>query len=108
MINISTLDLRRYDRFTLIIGIAGSAWADAAARVSWESGVSIAPIAVGRGQINSEVLGVWSRLREIADDGCLLVRPDRIIAWRSPGGVPDPAGALREAVTKILGRGPIN
>ncbi len=102
--DISTLDLCGYDRFTLITGIAGSAWADAAAQVSRETGVSIEPVAVGLGQLNNDVLGAWSRMREIGDDGCLLLRPDRIIAWRCPRGVSDPAGALREAVTKILGR----
>jgi 2,4-dichlorophenol 6-monooxygenase len=102
--DISTLDLCRYDRFTLITGIAGSAWADAAAQVSREIDVSIASVAVGLGQLNNDVIGAWSRTREIADDGCLLLRPDRIIAWRCPGGVSDPAGALRAAVTKILGR----
>ena len=102
--DISTLDLCRYDRFTLITGIAGSAWADAAAAVSRETGVRVEPVAVGLGQLNNDVLGAWSRRREIADDGCLLLRPDRIIAWRGPRGVSDPAGALREAVTKILGR----
>ena len=102
--DISTLDLCRYDRFTLITGIAGSAWVQAAAQASRETGVSIEPVAVGLGQVNNDVLGAWSRRREIADDGCLLVQPDRIIALRCPRGVPDPAGALREAVTKILGR----
>ena len=67
-----------------------------------ETGVGIEPVAVGLGQFNNDVLGVWSRRREIGYDGCLLVRPDRIIAWRCPRGVSDPAGALREAVTKIL------
>ncbi len=102
--DVSTLDLCRYDRFTLITGIAGSAWADAAAQVSRETGVNIEPVAVGLGQVNNDVLGTWSRLREIADDGCLLVRPDRIIAWRCSRGVADPVTALREAVTKVLGR----
>jgi Aromatic-ring hydroxylase, C-terminal len=59
---------------------------------------------VGLGQLNNDVLGAWWRMREIADDGCLLVRPDRIIAWRSPHGASDPAGALRATVTAILGR----
>ena len=97
-------DLCGYDRFTLITGIAGSAWAEAAAQVSRETGVRIEPVAVGLGQLNNDVLGAWSRRREIADDGCLLVRPDRIIAARGPRGVSDPAGTLRETVTKILGR----
>lgn len=102
--DISNLDLCRNDRFTLITGIDGSTWADAAAAVSRETGMSIEPVAVGLGQLNNDVLGLWSRRREIGDDGCLLVRPDRIIAWRCSRGVSDPAGALREAVTKILGR----
>ena len=102
--DISTLDLCRYDRFTLITGIAASAWAETAAQASRETGVDIEPVAVGLGQLNNDALGAWSRMREIADDGCLLVRPDRIIAWRCPRGISDPAGALRESVTKILGR----
>jgi 2,4-dichlorophenol 6-monooxygenase len=102
--DISTLDLCGYDRFTLITGIAGSAWADAAAQVSREFGVDIEPISVGLGQLNNDVLGAWTRKREIAHDGCLLVRPDRIISWRSSRGVSDPVSALREAITAILGR----
>lgn len=102
--DLSTLDLCGYDRFTLITGIAGSAWADAAARVSREIDVTIEPVSVGLGQLNNDVLGTWTRSREIADDGCLLVRPDRIVSWRSSRGVSDPVSALREAITKILGR----
>jgi 2,4-dichlorophenol 6-monooxygenase len=102
--DVSTLDLCRYDRFTLITGIAGSAWVAAAAHVSRETGVHVEPVAVGLGQVNNDVLGTWSRLREIADDGCLLVRPDRIIAWRCSHGVADPAVELRGAITKVLGR----
>ena len=101
---VSTLDLCRYDRFTLIVGIAGSAWAAAAAQVSREMGVDIESVAVGLGQVNNDVLGTWSRLREIGDDGCLLVRPDRVIAWRCSRGTADPAGELRGAITRILGR----
>jgi 2,4-dichlorophenol 6-monooxygenase len=102
--DVSTLDLCRYDRFTLITGIAGSPWADATTEVSRATGVNIQPIAVGLGQENNDVLGTWSRLREIADDGCLLVRPDRVIAWRCSCGVADPAGMLRQAVAEVLGR----
>jgi 2,4-dichlorophenol 6-monooxygenase len=102
--DISTLDLCRYDRFTLITGVAGSAWVDAAAQVSRETSVSIEPVAVGLGQLNNDVIGAWSRMREIADDGCLLVRPDHIIAWRCRRHVSNPAGELRKVMNRILGR----
>ncbi len=100
---ISTLDLCRHDCLTLVTGIAGSAWAEAAVAVSRETGVRIEPVFVGLGQDHNDVLGRWSRMREIDDDGCLLIRPDRIVAWRHPHSAADPARALREAVARILG-----
>jgi 2,4-dichlorophenol 6-monooxygenase len=103
---ISTLDLCRYDRFTLITGIAGSAWAEAAAQVSAECGVEIEAVAVGLGQEHNDVLGAWTRMRETGDDGCLLIRPDRIVAWRCPSGVAEPAAQLRRVVEQVLGRSP--
>jgi 2,4-dichlorophenol 6-monooxygenase len=101
---VSTLDLCAYDRFTLITGIGGDGWADAAAEVGRATGVAIDAVTVGLGQETNDVLGAWTRRREVGDDGCLLVRPDRIVAWRCPGGVADPAGALRDVVAAILGR----
>ncbi len=101
--DVSTLDLCRYDRFTLITGIDGAAWREAAVQVTRATGVTIAPVAVGLGQTNNDVLGKWTRIRQIDDAGCLLVRPDRFIAWRCPGRVADPAGELEAVVRKILG-----
>ena len=102
--DVSTLDLCAYDRFTLITGIDGAAWREAAVQVTHETGVTIAPIAVGLGQMNNDVLGKWTRTREIDDGGCLLVRPDRFIAWRCRARVTDPAGELGTVMRKILGR----
>jgi 2,4-dichlorophenol 6-monooxygenase len=101
---ISTLDLCAYDGFTLITGVAGADWAEAAAQVSRDSGVKIDAVTVGLGQANNDVLGAWARMRAIDDDGCLLVRPDRIVAWRCPRGVADPVAELRNVMTKVLGR----
>ncbi len=50
------------------------------------------------------MLGTWTRAREIADGGCVLVRPDRFVAWRSHDLVDDPVGALRAAMDQILDR----
>jgi 2,4-dichlorophenol 6-monooxygenase len=102
--DISTLDLCGYDRFTLLLGTDGSAWIEAAERVACETGVRIEPLAVGLGQPNNDVLGQWIRTREVSDRGCLLVRPDRFVAWRCAEAVPDPAGELRRVMESILGR----
>jgi 2,4-dichlorophenol 6-monooxygenase len=99
---ISTLDLAGHGRFTLITGIGGQAWVDAAAKIAAELGIEIAAHRVGYRCENDDVLGEWSALREIGDDGCLLVRPDHHIAWRSHELVADPAIALRRAVSQGL------
>jgi 2,4-dichlorophenol 6-monooxygenase len=101
---ISTLDLCGYDRFTLISGIDEEDWADAADRVAEETGVPIKPVSVGLGQANNDVLGKWTRTREVNDRGCVLVRPDRFVAWRCAHPVSDPTAELRRVITTILDR----
>jgi 2,4-dichlorophenol 6-monooxygenase len=102
--DVSTLDLGAYDRFTLITGADGAAWEDAAALVSAETGVEIRPLRVALGQEHNDVLGTWTRMREVADAGCVLVRPDRFVAWRSAGPVDDAAAALGDVMHTILDR----
>lgn len=102
--DVSTLDLCRYDRFTLLVGTDGAAWAAAAAQVSRETGVTIEAVRIGLGQPVNDVLGQWTRMRATTDQGCLLVRPDRFVAWRCPGRVADPAATLRATMDTILGR----
>ena len=101
--DISTLDLCAYDRFTLIVGAAGSDWEQAALAVSDELGVEIRPFTVALGQDDNDVLGTWTRRREVTDRGCVLVRPDRFVAWRSHERVDDPVAALRTAMHHVLG-----
>jgi 2,4-dichlorophenol 6-monooxygenase len=40
----------------------------------------------------------------VAEDGVLLVRPDKHIGWRSVTLPDDPERALRAAVARLLGR----
>lgn len=101
--DVSTLDLCAYDRFTLITGAGGQPWLDAAAKVSAEMGAEVAGVQVSLGLEKNDVYGDWIRLREIDDRGCVLVRPDRIVAWRSAGAVEDPNEALRTVMSGILG-----
>ena len=101
----STLDLCAYDRFTLITGVDGAPWEIAAAVVSRDLGVEIRPFRVGLGQDDyNDVLGRWTRLRDVSDRGCLLVRPDRFVAWRSDDTPDDHAAALGAAMRQILDR----
>jgi len=100
---LSTLDVCAYNRFTLITGIDGERWREAAVEVTRRTGVAVHPVRIGLGQTYNDVLGAWTRTREMGDQGCLLVRPDRFVAWRSAGTCSDPAGTLHAVVRRILG-----
>jgi 2,4-dichlorophenol 6-monooxygenase len=97
---ISTLDLANYGDFTLIIGIGGAAWAGAAKTLTAELGVA----SIGLRQEFDDPLGEWTKVPEISDRACLLVRPDRFIAWRSAGLPDNPVHELRRAMLSALGR----
>lgn len=99
---VSTLDLVGHSRFSLIVGIGGQAWEDAATTLSAELGIELPIIRIGPRAEHDDVLGTWADLREIDDDGALLVRPDRHIAWRSHHAGDAPEETLRTALTQIL------
>jgi 2,4-dichlorophenol 6-monooxygenase len=99
---LSTLDLAGQGRFTLLTGIGGEEWLAAAGEISRELGVEIAPRAVGPRLPYDDVYGDWSRLRGTGDSGCLLVRPDRHVAWRSPDLTDDPVRSLRHVMRRLL------
>src|SRR5579863_10740430 len=80
---VSTLDLAPYTTFTLITGIAGEAWATAAKKISDELDVPVKTVIIGPGREVTDIYYDWARVREIDEDGALLVRPDKFIAWRS-------------------------
>jgi 2,4-dichlorophenol 6-monooxygenase len=99
------MDLAPYDRFTLISGIAGEAWEDAAEKVSHELGVPVEAVIIGPGRPVTDLYYDWSKLREVEEGGALLVRPDKHIAWRSHTLPADPGSELRAALSQVLGRG---
>ncbi|KXX59053.1 FAD-dependent monooxygenase [Rhodococcus sp. LB1] len=99
---VSTLDLVGHSRFSLIVGVDGQAWEDAANVLSAELGVELPVLRIGLRTDYNDVLGTWTDLREIDDDGALLVRPDRHVAWRSHHVADAPEQTLRTALTQIL------
>ena len=101
---LSTLDLAPYTRFTLITGIAGEAWADAAAKVAKDLQIPLETVIIGPGREITDIYYDWARIREVDEDGVLLVRPDKHIGWRSMTMPDNPEGALRSVLTTLLGR----
>ena len=59
---------------------------------------------LGPGQELTDIYYDWVRIREIEEDGVLLVRPDKHIGWRSRTLPRNPEQALRQALTQILSR----
>lgn len=98
----STLDLAPSTQLTVITGVSGQAWADAASRIASNSDVPLVPLVIGPGRTVTDLYFDWARLREVDEDGVILVRPDKIIAWRSQSMVADPERALRDVLSKVL------
>ena len=97
----STIDLAGHGVFCLLTGIGGEAWKEAAKMVGKELGVEIRAYAIGWGQDYEDVYFDWERRREICEEGCVLVRPDRFVAWRSMSMVDDCVGKLKQVMKNI-------
>ncbi len=98
----STLDLAGHGRFTLITGIGGEAWLGAADAVAAELEIDLEGVQVGAGLEHCDVYDDWKHLSEIDERGCVLVRPDRHIAWRSVDTDPNPTETLRDVLRAVL------
>ncbi|MBQ2263137.1 MAG: FAD-dependent monooxygenase [Loktanella sp.] len=99
---LSTLDLTGHGHFTLLTGIGGEAWADAAAAVGTDLGLTIKVHDIGPRRAIQDHTGDWARVRDIRDSGCILVRPDHHVAWRADEIAADPTAELRRVLTAIL------
>ncbi|OCT49634.1 2,4-dichlorophenol 6-monooxygenase [Cladophialophora carrionii] len=99
---VSTLDLSGKGRFTLFTGHGGDTWRDAAAKVKEDLGVEVAVFAVGFGLEYEAVYNDWYHRREVNEDGCVLVRPDNFVAWRSRSLAEDCPATVLGVMRKIL------
>ena len=102
---VSTHDICGHGRFTVLTGINGAKWADAAERVAEELGIPLTAHVIGPEQEYEDLYGDWAGLREVADDGMVLVRPHNHVAYRSHGMAEDPAATLTETLRAVLGSG---
>ncbi|MEV4055358.1 FAD-dependent monooxygenase [Amycolatopsis sp. NPDC049688] len=100
---VSTLDLVGGGRWTLLTGLTGTPWRDAAAKVGAELGLDLRTVCIGDPAAR-DAYGDWSRLSGIAEDGCLLIRPDAYVAFRQVTLSPTPAATLLTALRSLLDR----
>ena len=100
---ISTLDLAGKQRFTLMTGHGGEAWRDVARTVSDKMGVDILVASIGPYLDYEDLYGTWRELSEVDETGCVLVRPDLIVGWRSYSLPEDPLRVFDAAMRQILG-----
>ncbi|WP_217575031.1 FAD-dependent monooxygenase [Streptomyces sp. GbtcB7] len=98
---ISTLDLVEGTSFSLLTGIGGESWADAARAASAATGIGIDVHPIGTRDGLLDVDGTWERLREVQVSGAVLVRPDRHVAWRSASAVADAAEQLTAVMRRL-------
>lgn len=98
---ISTLDVPSHTQLTLLTGAEGDPWLQAVRELAGE-GLPIVAAAIGYRLPYDDVYGDWQQLRQVDDAGCVLVRPDRYIAWRSASASPGPLGALRATLKQVL------
>jgi 2,4-dichlorophenol 6-monooxygenase len=101
---ISTLDLCGHGRLTLLTGLGGEPWVAAAQKVASDLGIEIVTHVIGPRQAYVDHSGEWARASEIRDSGCLLVRPDHHVCWRTPGMSDAPRKELLRVVRQVLAR----
>jgi 2,4-dichlorophenol 6-monooxygenase len=101
---VSTHDLGGVGEFVLLAGagVAAAEWCAAAEKVSQETGVPIRPVRVAADGDYGDPTRAWSRLREVGEDGVILVRPDRYVAARAAVLADDPLAFLRDALDGVL------
>ena len=98
---ISTLDVTGKGLFTVVTGLAGTAWKEAVRRLD----LPFLRIVVTGSPEAQDLYCEWQRIREIEEAGALLVRPDGVVAWRDKEGTPDPTDAeerLSAAIRAVL------
>jgi hypothetical protein len=101
---ISTIDLAGKGSFCLLTGPGGERWREAAREYSSLSAVNVQCYSIGWDQDYEDVYFDWARLRQVEEDGCVLIRPDRFVAWRSVVMVAECFDTLKEVMDRVLSR----
>jgi len=88
---VSTHDVVGKGRFAVLTGLTGRAWARAASKAAAQLGIELTAVVIGPFRRRHDLYDDWARLREVAEDGCVLVpaRRARRLAVRDDGRRPE-------------------
>lgn len=99
----SILDVCGNGEYTLLIGIGGAAWRSAVeALKSAAPHIPLRIVSIGWHQDYMDAYREWEGVREVDEDGAVLVRPDHFVAWRSKHLVKSPEEHLKTVFQRIL------
>lgn len=101
----SILDLLPLAKLTLITGLSGDLWGEALKEMNADA--YVAQVIVGSPGAE-DLYGSWQRVREISENGMLLVRPDGYIAARvdsAPASRTEVKSALKEIFARLMLQG---
>ena len=101
---VSSLDLCGHGRFTVLTGIGGEAWAEAAQLLAQAHGLDLQAFVIGPDRDAHDIFGDWAAMRDMEETGCVLVRPDHHVAFRAQAVASDARRQLEDALFKVLGR----
>jgi hypothetical protein len=101
---VSTVDLAGKGKFALFTGIGGDGWKAAVQEISKNMKIPIAAHQIGFRQEWEDRYMRWRQLRGVEESGCVLVRPDRFVAWRAQKWTDDGEEQLTAALRSVLSR----
>ena len=99
---VSTIDITGHGGFQLLSGPGGEIWRTVCADFAAKTGILISVILIGPGLDYTDPYNQWRAVRAVADSGCVLVRPDRHIAWRAMTASSASVAALEHVMSKVL------
>lgn len=102
-LRLSSLDVVGHGKFTLVTGIGGRAWVEAAATLD----LPYLRTTVIGGPGSEDPYRSWASAREMDEAGALLVRPDGYIAWRHAEAVwnrEEASVKLTDTIRSVLGQ----
>ena len=105
---LSSLDLVDPRGFTLLTGVGGNSWRTSAEQIAAQVRTPITVHVIGERGALWDPYGDWTTRSEVQTSGCVLVRPDGHIVWRSPTTTTEGPTQLSNAINRALGSPPPN